>query len=187
MVYAIVLRRTFPVILLSLAAAGCDAGVAHLAAPADLSRLFCDVTLGVCFDVPETWQGDVDGTALTFAGPSGTDDFYTVLSLQGTPDPGLPLDLILDTTYAAFATGRRFQWFAREPHFVAGRPALAYGLELDLDESARRRIGLLIAGDGMLVDLAYSAIPSFFWRNLPTFLRAEDSLTIAGGSPSPPP
>jgi hypothetical protein len=187
MVYVLVHRRTFPVFLSVLSLVGCDRDVTAPATPPYAGRLFCQETLGVCFEIPSDWHRDVDGAALTFAGPRGTDDFYTVLSLQGMPDAGEPLDLVLDTIYAGFATGRRFQWIAREPLFVSGRPALAYSLELDLDESARRRVGLLVAGDEMLVDLAYSAVPSLFWNNLSAYLQAQDTLAITGRAPRPTP
>ena len=183
MVYVPVLRRTFPATV-AFAIVGCGAGSPIVPTSEPSTRTFCEEVVGVCFEVPADWPEQTNSVGILFSGRSGTDDFFTVLSLQAMTDNGEPLTAILDSTYATFATSRRFQWLTRDPVLVATRPALAYSLELDLDESPRRRAGLLVVGDGLVIDLAYSAVPTLFWKNLLAFEAAAATLTISSGSSS---
>ncbi|MBI5510074.1 MAG: hypothetical protein HY903_15055 [Deltaproteobacteria bacterium] len=177
MVYVLMLRRTLLSASMAWWIAGCQSPPEP--PPEPPTQSVCHDALGVCLALPAAWLPQGDGAALLYAGPASTDAFYTVISLQGVVDDGAPLEAALDLMFAPLASDRRLVWQRQEPRVVSGRPALHYDVAFDLEDSPRRRVGLLLAGSGVVVDLAYSAVPRLFWSGLPAFDTAVETLSVA--------
>ncbi len=180
-----VARARAALLLVIGALAGCR-GAAPAAAPAE--RSYDDPGLGASFALPATWLERVEGDAVVFSGPAGTDAYYTPLTLQVSAAAAGEADLahVLERTYGAIESDRAPVFLVRTPARVAGAPAIRYLVSFDWNERPRLRAGVIVASPGAVWHLAYTASPELFASGLGTFERALDTVALAppdGGAP----
>jgi len=139
---------------------------------------------GVSFELPTTWTVTDSGAALVFSGPNGSPDYYTTVTFQAalrTDDQ--TLDEALATAHAELTQLPQFAWHFREPALVATRPALRYGLQVELHESLRFKHGVLFDASGTIVNLVFAGTPEVFATGLPVFEHVLATVAVVDTTP----
>ncbi|OGQ84971.1 MAG: hypothetical protein A2289_12495 [Deltaproteobacteria bacterium RIFOXYA12_FULL_58_15] len=169
------------------AAMGCSSKIAD--PPSTLAtRLFQHEILGVSFEIPDSWQITTEptatGTVLVFSSLPGSPSHFSTTTLQARPaDTGddlnnASLEGALVRAHAEVVKLSTFAWHQRDPILLAGKPALRYGLEVELHESRQLKHGVLCVGNGLLYNLAYSATPEIFALGIADFEQILHTITI---------
>jgi hypothetical protein len=139
---------------------------------------------GVSFELPPGWAVTESGAALVFSGPAGSPDYFTTVTLQAalrTDDQ--TLDEALAAAHAELTQLPQFAWHFREPALVATRPALRYGLQVELHESLRLKHGVLFDASGTIVNLVFAGTPEVFSTGLPIFEHVLGTVAVVDTTP----
>jgi hypothetical protein len=133
--------------------------------------------LGLAFSLPPDWVRSQNGMTEVFSGPSGTDSYFTTVSLQYRSAPRR-FDAALAEAFSQVQTLPHFVWRNTDLTWVDGHLALLYTTDFELADTLRRRTGLLVVHDGTLIDLSYSAPVGLFPESVPVYQEMIDSLTL---------
>jgi hypothetical protein len=163
---------------LAIAAVSCNAPDRAPSPGAPAHRLYWHDGLAFGFEVPPGWLEQQEGDALVFSGPRDTTAHFTTLVLQVVDANGRDPSAALEEVRSASTERYPFTWIERRPDFVAGRRAARYVFEVELHESVRRKLGLLIDIDDYLVDLSYAATPELFAIGIPAFEHARSTFRV---------
>ncbi len=133
--------------------------------------------LGLTLELPASFHPTLErDDAVVFAGPQGSDDYFTTLALQSQPGTAL-LSAVLADTYAE-VPGASF--VAVTPALVGDCFGLRYLVSFTAHEQPRLRAGAVFAHDGRIFDLSYTATAELFPRGVPAFETALDGLGTLG-------
>jgi hypothetical protein len=151
-------------------------------APKEQESRLVETELAVDLELPALFDAALrQSDAVVFAGPSGSDSYYTTMVLQSLPWSPV-LSRVLADSYANPDLGR-VTWLSLEPASIAGCFGLRYVVAFAAQEQPRLRTGLLLTTETRAVDFSYTAPDNLFAKNLPAFEAAVDSLAVldAGG------
>jgi hypothetical protein len=137
---------------------------------------------GVSFELPKEWTSE-SGGALVFSGPAETPGYYTTVTLQAALRDDETLDEALIAAHAALTQLPQFAWHFREPALVDTRPALRYGLQVELHESLLFKHGILFDASGTIVNLVFAGTPEMFPAGLPVFEHVLSTLAVVDTTP----
>ena len=152
--------------------------------PAPRSWLFHHDATGVSFELPASWRATESERALVFSGPERSPSYYTTITFQAAlSDSDRTLGDALAAAHADLAELPQFAWHFREAALVATRPALRYGLQVELHESVRVRHGVVFDASGTVVDLAYAGTPEVFDSGLPAFEHVLATVAVVDTAP----
>ena len=139
--------------------------------------------VGLVFELPTEWQELHESHAWIYAGPPGTDAYYTTIVLQsrvitGGDAQSLSLPDILAVEMAPLATSPQFAWGNKQLTAVDTTIALAYTVEFEYNEQMRRKSGLMFRHHDAVIDISYNAPVLLFAAGFSAFAMLTESLTL---------